>query len=61
MNYQRLKILFDIFLNTEDKEDIREYFISQGEDPDAIIEQAKNFVKKKKEEIILKSLESRKN
>ena len=34
MTDQRLKILLDIILNTdEDEEDIRAYFISLGEDP----------------------------
>ena len=34
MDNQRLKILFDMILNTdEDEEDIRAYFISLGEDP----------------------------
>ena len=55
MKNSRLKILFDIFLEpAEDEEDIRSYYISKGEDPDAIIERAKDFVKQKEAEIKLK-------
>lgn len=55
MTNQRLKILFDIFLEpAEDEEDIRSYFAAQGEDPDALIEQAQNFVKQKEAELKLK-------
>lgn len=55
MTKSRLEILFDIFLEpAEDVEDIRSYFISRGEDPDTIIERAKNAVKKKEAEIKLK-------
>ncbi len=55
MKNSRLKILFDIFLEpAEDEEDIRSYYISKGEDPDAIVERAKNFVKQKEAEIKLK-------
>ena len=55
MTNSRLKILFDIFLEpAEDEEDIRSYYISKGEDPDAIIERAKDFVKQKEAEIKLK-------
>ena len=55
MTNQRLKILFDIFLEpVEDEEDIRSYFISRGEDPNAIIERAQNFVKQKEAELKLK-------
>ena len=62
MDNQRLKILFDIILNTEeDEEDIRAYFISQGEDPDEIIKQALDFVKQKEEEIKSKLKENEQN
>ena len=62
MNIHQLKKLLDIILNKEeDEEDIRAQFIAEGEDPDAIIERALKFVKEKKAEIIIKSLESRKN
>ncbi len=55
MTNQRLKILFDILLEpAEDEEDIRSYFVSLGEDPDALIEQALNFVKQKEAELKLK-------
>ena len=62
MDNQRLKILFDMILNTdEDEEDIRAYFISLGEDPDAIIKQALDFVKQKTEEIKSKLKENEQN
>ena len=62
MTNQRLKILFDIFLEpAEDEEDIRSYFISMGEDPDALIEQALNFVKQKEAELKLKIGKSKQN
>ena len=62
MDNQRLKILFDIILNTEeDEEDIRAHFISLGEDPDAIIKQALDFVKQKEEEIKSKLKENEQN
>lgn len=55
MIQSRLKILFDIFLEpAEDEEDIRSYFISRGEDPEQIIERAKNIVKQKEAKIKLK-------
>ena len=62
MNYQRLKILFDIFLENEgDEDDIRASFISNGEDPDEIIERAANFVKKKEADIKLKMGRNKQN
>ncbi len=62
MDNQRLKILFDMILNTEeDEEDIRAYFISQGEDPDEIIKQALDFVKQKTEKIKSKLKENEQN
>ena len=62
MTNQRLKILFDIFLEPEeDEEDIRSYFTSIGEDPDALIEQAQAFVQQKQAEIKLKIGKSKQN
>ena len=55
MNYERLNILFNIFLEpVEDEEDIRSTFLERGEDPDEIIERAKNFIHKKEAEVKLK-------
>ncbi len=52
MTYQRLKILFDIFLSPgENEEDIRSKFLMRGEDPDAIIDRVNLFLKKKEAEI----------
>ena len=62
MTNQRLKILFDIFLEpAEDEEDIRSYFVSMGEDPDALIEQAQNFIKQKEAELKLKIGKNKQN
>ncbi len=62
MTNQRLKILFDIFLEpAEDEEDIRSYFISMGEDPDALIEQAQNFINQKEAELKLKIGKNKQN
>jgi len=55
MNYERLNILFNIFLDpVEDEEDIRSSFLERDEDPDEIIERAKNFIHKKEAEVKLK-------
>ena len=62
MNSQRLKILFDFILEPGDNEDdIRSEFLSRGEDPDAIIERAKQFVNKKVAEIKLKEGKEKQN
>ena len=62
MNSQRLKILFDIILEPGDNEDdIRSEFLSRDEDPDAIIERAKQFVNKKVAEIKLKEGKEKQN
>ncbi|MCL5028605.1 MAG: hypothetical protein M1480_06245 [Bacteroidetes bacterium] len=54
MTYQRLKILFDIFLSPdENEEDIRSKFLMRGEDPDAVIDRVNFFLKKKEAEINL--------
>ena len=52
---KRLEILFDIFLSpSEDEEDIRSTFLERGEDPDAVIARANQFLDKKEAEINLK-------
>ncbi len=56
MNLKRLEILFDIYINAgEDEEDIRSAFLSRGEDPDEIINRAKEFVSKKEAQLKLQS------
>ncbi len=55
MTNKRLEILFGIFLSpSEDEEDIRSTFLERGEDPDAIIARANNFLDRKEAEIKLK-------
>ena len=62
MEEQRLKILFDIILEPdEDDEDIRSYFISEGENPDEIIERARNFIDQKLAQIKLQEGRDRQN
>ncbi len=62
MNLKRLEILFDIYINAgEDEEDIRSAFLSRGENPDEIINRAKEFVSKKEAQIKLQSGKTKQN
>jgi hypothetical protein len=62
MEEQRLKILFDIILEPEeDEEDIRSVFISEGENPDEILERARNFIDEKLAQIKLQEGKNRQN
>jgi len=62
MEQQRLKILFDIILEPEeDDEDIRSVLISEGDEPDEIIERAVSFIDEKLAQIKLKEGKDRQN
>jgi hypothetical protein len=62
MESQRLKILFDIILEPEeDEEDIRSVLISEGDNPDEIIERARNFIDQKLAQIKLQEGKNRQN
>lgn len=62
MEEQRLKILFDIILEPEeDDEDIRSVLISEGDDPDEIIERAVSFIDEKLAQIKLQEGKNRQN
>lgn len=62
MEEQRLKILFDIFLEPgEDDEDIRSILISEGDDPDEILQRANDFIDEKLAQIKLQEGKNRQN
>jgi endonuclease III len=62
MEEQRLKILFDIILEPEeDDEDIRSVLISEGDDPDEILQRANNFIDEKLAQIKLQEGKNRQN
>jgi len=62
MEEQRLKILFDIFLEPgEDDEDIRSILISEGDDPDEILQRANDFIDEKLAQIKLLEGKNRQN
>lgn len=62
MEELRLKILFDIILEPEeDDEDIRSVLISEGDEPDEIIERAVSFIDEKLAQIKLQEGKNRQN
>jgi hypothetical protein len=62
MEEQRLKILFDIILEPEDDdEDIRSVLISEGDDPDEILQRANDFIDEKLAQIKLQEGKNRQN
>lgn len=62
MESQRLKILFDIILEPEDdEEDIRSVLISEGDNPDEILQRARDFIDKKLAQIKLQEGKNRQN
>ena len=62
MEEQRLKILFDIFLESgEDDEDIRSILISEGDDPDEILQRANDFIDEKLAQIKLQEGKNKQN
>lgn len=62
MEEQRLKVLFDIILEPEeDDEDIRSVLISEGDDPDEILQRARDFIDEKLAQIKLQEGKNRQN
>ncbi len=62
MEEQRLKVLFDIILEPEeDDEDIRSVLISEGDDPDEILQRANDFIDEKLAQIKLQEGKNRQN
>ena len=62
MESQRLKILLDIILEPEeDEEDIRSVLISEGDDPDEILQRARDFIDEKLAQIKLQEGKDRQN
>ena len=62
MEEQRLKILLDIILEPEeDEEDIRSVLISEGDDPDEILQRARDFIDEKLAQIKLQEGKNRQN
>ncbi len=62
MESQRLKILLDIILEPEeDEEDIRSVLISEGDDPDEILQRARDFIDEKLAQIKLQEGKNRQN
>lgn len=62
MKEQRLKILFDIILEPEeDDENIRSVLISEGDDPDEILQRANDFIDEKLAQIKLQEGKNRQN
>ena len=62
MEEQRLKVLLDIILEPEeDDEDIRSVLISEGDDPDEILQRANDFIDEKLAQIKLQEGKNRQN
>lgn len=62
MNIEKLNLLIDIYINDDnDDEDVREYFLKNGENPEEIIERGKRFIKRKEAEIKLKAGKEKQN
>jgi len=59
----KLNILLNQYLDNSDESDdeIRNYFLEKGEDPDMIINRAADFVKKKESELKLKEGKEKQN